>query len=91
MSDFQNKPMEGSDVYFDHRLGAAHSKRWLKYAFSKICCAKKLENVEKARKLLQNLAKNCFFKVAPKCWSKVFWEKTLDQHFGANEKKTIFC
>ena len=29
-----------SVVYFDQRLGAAHSKRWLKYAFSTFFCLK---------------------------------------------------
>ena len=28
------------DVYFDQRLGAAHFKRWSKYAFSTFCVLK---------------------------------------------------
>ena len=54
---------------------------------------KSLKRWEKARNLLQNLAKNWFFKFAPKrCWLKaLFPEKTLDQQFNANLKKTFFC
>ena len=53
-------------VYFDQRLGA----RWLKFAF----LLEKAKKGQKARNLQQNLAKNWFFKFAPKCWLNVIWE-----------------
>ena len=41
-----------ADVYFDQHLGAVHSKRWWKCAFSLFLCKK----AEKARNLMQNLS-----------------------------------
>ena len=36
-------------VYFDLRLGAAHSERWSKYAFSMFLCKKALKNALKKK------------------------------------------
>ena len=50
------------------------------------------KNVKKVTNLLQNLAKNSFFKFAPKRWSIVvkIVNKTLDQRFGPNLKNKHF-
>ena len=48
---------------------------------------------------MQNLGKNGVYKFAPKRWLSVLFttlivkvgNKTLDQHFGANEKKLFFA
>ena len=40
-----------------------------------IFCAKKLKKFKKVKKFLQNFAKKCFFKFAPKRWSSVFSTK----------------
>ena len=50
-------------VDFKQLLGAAHSKRLLKYAFSLL--VQKAEKEEKARNLTQNLAKKLFFRLNP--------------------------
>ena len=44
-------------VYFDQRLGAAHSKRWSKQSFTAFL----LQNPKKGRNLQQILAKTGFF------------------------------
>ena len=55
-------------VYFDQLLGAAHSKRWSKYAFSTFFSLK-AEKRKIERNLQQNSAKNRFSKFALKRWS----------------------
>ena len=47
-------------VYVDQCLGAAHSKRWLKYAFS-IFCAEKLKKMQKSKKFAAEFGKKMFF------------------------------
>ena len=42
-------------VYFDQGLGAAHSKRWSKYAFLNLC--QRLKKGKKAGSIMQNWAK----------------------------------
>ena len=37
-------------VYFNQRMGAAHSKHWSKYAYKMFFCAKSWKKEEKARK-----------------------------------------
>ena len=63
-------------VYFDHHLGAAHSKHWSKYAFSTFF-SKKLKKEEKERKFLQNLAKKCFLKFALERWLIILFPENL--------------
>ena len=46
-------------VCFDQRLGAAHSKRWSKYAFL-MFSRQKVKKMKKARNLQQNLTKTGF-------------------------------
>ena len=58
-------------VYVDQLLGAAHSKCWLKHAFSLFSC-KKLKKQEKARKLRQNLVKKLVIEFAPKRWASLY-------------------
>ena len=48
-------------LFFDKCFGAAHSKRWLKYAFFNICDVKQLKKEEKAWKLRQNLSKKALW------------------------------
>ena len=48
-------------VYFDLRLGAAHSKRWSKYAFSVFFVLKTFKKCNKVRNLQQNLRKKLNF------------------------------
>ena len=52
-------------VYFNQRLDATHSKRWLKYVFSLFFGARKLKKCKK-RNLQLNLIKKCFFLVCTK-------------------------
>ena len=47
-------------VFFDMPLGAAHTKRWTKYAFH-IFVQKSSNKEETTKKLRQHLAKNVFF------------------------------
>ena len=55
-------------VYFDQRLGAAHFKRWSKYAILTFFSLK-AEKRKIERNLQQNSAKNRFSKFALKRWS----------------------
>ena len=49
--------------------------------------AKKLKNAKKVTNLQQNLAKNGFFKFAPKCWSSVLFPK---KQLFLSKKKLLF-
>ena len=60
-------------VYFDQHLGAAHSKRWLKYAFS--CFGGKMEKSKKIEAKLSK--KNVLFEFAPRHWSRVLFPEKL--------------
>ena len=61
-----------SVVYFDQRLGAAHSKRWLKKSFSVFFMQKSL----KRKKFSTNFCKKTgFCNFAPKRWSTVLFPK----------------
>ena len=61
-------------VYFDQRLGAAHSKHWSKSQFSKFLCLN-AEKLQKRRNLLQNSAKKQFIKVCTKTLAERFIPK----------------
>ena len=77
-----------SVVYFDQ-----HSECMLvKICLYNVLCAKELKKLEKARKLLKNLAKKKFL-VCTRMLAWVFsGNKTLKQHSDANlKKKQIFC
>ena len=65
-------------IYFIKFFGAAHSKHWLKYAFSTFVMQKSWKREEKVVNLMQNFSKKVFFYFAPECWSRVFFQaKTL--------------
>ena len=61
-------------VYFDQRLGAAHStlQTLVEIVIFNVFATK---NQKKARNLQQILAKNSFFKFALERWSAVFFPK----------------
>ena len=48
-----DKSYKKTDVYFNQRLGAAHSKHLLKYIFSMVFMQKSRKKEEKAKKLMQ--------------------------------------
>ena len=75
-------------VYFDQRLGAALP---LNAGQNSHFQHKMLKNAKKRNKFATKFRKIFFFKLAPKRWSTFFVNKTLDQRFGGNLKKNIFC
>ena len=68
-------------VYFNQRLGDAHSKGWSAFVVQK--------SLKKARNLQQILAINCFFLFAPECWYNVLFPKKKKlAHFCGIEQST---
>ena len=67
-----------SAVYFNQHMGAVYSNCWLKYAFSMFFEQKSWKKEEKVTDLMQNLAKNYFFKFAPERW----WSDTNNSPFN---------
>ena len=74
-------------VYFDQRLGAAHSKGWQKYAFSMFFCLEAEKNAKK-EKFAAKIRR--FLRLHQTLADGFLGNKTLDQRLGANFKKTVF-